>query len=66
MSKPSLRSRTSFFVVVDFCLFIMEMHTYTEEIKKQMEYMNQINGLAPAEEVESLFKMKALDADPAF
>lgn len=44
----------------------MEMHTYTEEIKKQMEYMNQINGLAPAEEVESLFKMKALDADPAF
>lgn len=66
MSKPSLPSKTSFFIVVDFCLFIMEMHTSTEEIKKQMEYMNQINGLAPAEEVESLLKMKALDADPAF
>lgn len=38
----------------------------TQEIKKQMEYMNQINGLVLAALVESLLKMKALDADPTF
>lgn len=31
-----------------------------------MEYMNQINGLAPAALAESLLKMKASDADPTF
>lgn len=45
----------------------MEMHTlYNQEIKKQMEYMNQIKGLAPAALVKSLLKMNALNADPTF
>lgn len=47
--------------------FRMEMHTlYNQEIKKQMEYMNQIKGLAPAALVKSLLKMNALNADPTF
>lgn len=43
------------------------MHTLsTQEIKKQMEYMNQINGLVLAALAASLLKTKALDADPTF
>lgn len=43
------------------------MHTLsTQEIKKQMEYMNQIDGLVLAALVESLLKTKTLDADPTF
>lgn len=45
----------------------MEMHVlYNQETKKQMEYMNQINGLAPAALVKGLLKMNALNADPTF
>lgn len=62
MSKPSVPSKTGSFLV-----HLQQMHTlYTHKIKKQMEYMNQFNSLAPAALVESLLKMKALDVNLTF